>query len=157
MLLTKTSELAIQCLLVLAQKPAGYLINPAELAAQLGTSPTYTSKVLRLLVRGGVVRSRRGAAGGFELVRAPAGISLLDVVEICQGTIPGNYCGRAEENDACTTCGYHLAMHDLRDSTRAALARWSLRRVLATGRPRPGVAGCMMGRIRAVKPKDIPA
>lgn len=151
MLLTKTSELAIHSLLYLAQKPSGYLLNPEEIATQLGESQTYISKVLRMIAQGGLVRSHRGAAGGFELARQPRDITLLDIVEICQGTIPGNYCGRATVCDIRKTCGYHQAMHDLRDSTRAALARWNLHQILSTPKPRQPVPNCMMRRVAIAK------
>lgn len=147
MLLTKTSELAIQSLLYLARKPAGYLLNPDEIATQLSESRTYISKVLRMLAQGELVKSRRGVAGGFELQRDASTITLLDIVEICQGTIPGNYCGRAAEDSLHKTCGYHQAMHDLRDSTRGALARWSLERILKTKRPKADVPKCMMKKV----------
>ena len=147
MLLTKTSELAIQSLLYLARKPAGYLLNPEEIAVQLEESQTYISKVLRQLAQGGLLKSRRGMAGGFELMRAPADITMLDIVEICQGTIPGNYCGRIDVDDLRKTCGYHQAMHDLRNSTRAALARWSLAQILAHPKPKNVVPDCMMRKI----------
>lgn len=147
MLLTKTTELGIQSLLYLAQKPAGYMLNPDEIAGHLGESATYISKVLRTLGQGGLLRSRRGVAGGFELLRRPEEITLLDVVELCQGTVPGNYCGRGGLDDVGKTCGYHQAMHDLRDSTRSALARWTLHRILQHKRPRVEANGCMMQRV----------
>jgi DNA-binding IscR family transcriptional regulator len=50
------------------------------------------AKVLRLLARADLIRSHRGAAGGFELIRAKENLTLLDVVEACQGPIRGNYC-----------------------------------------------------------------
>jgi Rrf2 family protein len=150
MLLTKTSELAILSLLVLAQKPAGYLINPGELARCLDESETYIGKVLRLLAQGGLVRSRRGKSGGFELLREAREVSLLDIVEMCQGTIAGNYCGRLSVCTIKETCGYHQAMHDLRESTRTALGRWTLARILAAPKPRGAVQGCMMRKVRGV-------
>jgi Rrf2 family protein len=148
MLLSKTSELAILSLLILAQKPVGYLINPREIAVRMGESEAYMSKVLRMLAQGGLIRSRRGIGGGFEMLRDPGEIKLLDIVEISQGTIPGNYCGRAQVCSVRQTCGYHQAMHDLRDSTRAALGRWSLADILSKPKPKKEVAGCMMRKVR---------
>lgn len=147
MLLTKTSQLAIHAMLYLAQKPEGYVLNPREVAEHLGESRTYLSKVLRMLAQGGIVVSHRGVAGGFTLQRPAAQITLLDIVELSQGTIPGHYCGRASEDALSRTCGYHQAMHDLRDSTRGALARWSLDTILKTPRPKTPVAKCMMRRV----------
>lgn len=147
MLLTKTSELAIHVLLYLSMRPAGYLLNPKEVADELDESRTYISKVLRMLAQGGLVRSHRGVAGGFELERTPDEIRLIDIVEACQGTIPGNYCGRGTINDIRRTCGYHQAMHDLRDSTRAALSRWTLGMILKAPMPKMEIPNCMMRRM----------
>ena len=147
MLLSKTSELAIHSILYLAQKPEGYVLNPKEIAKQLGESQTYISKVLRMLAQGGIVRSHRGASGGFTLHRPASQITMLDIVEISQGTIPGNYCGRASEDALSKTCGYHQAMHDLRNSTREALARWTIETILETPRPQVPVPNCMMRRV----------
>ncbi len=150
MLLNKTTELAILSILYLAEKPAGYRINPAEVSERLGESPSYVSKVLRQLAMGGVVQSRRGMAGGYELVRAPSEISLLDIVEVTQGTIPANYCSEVEGTDVSKTCGYHQAMFDVRESTRSALKRWTLERILESPERTWTAKGCMMGRVRAL-------
>jgi Rrf2 family protein len=88
MILTKTTELGLNSILFLAQQPTGYLVNPQELAGRLHESPTYMAKVLRLLARADLIRSHRGAAGGFELIRAKENLTLLDVVEACQGPDP---------------------------------------------------------------------
>ena len=149
MLLSKTTELAILSMLILSQKPPGYLINPAEIAKGMNESEAYISKVLRLLAQGGLLRSRRGIGGGFELLREPKDVTLLDIVEVSQGTIPGNYCGRSQFCEVRFTCGYHQAMYDLRQSTREALGRWTLARVLKVPRPKKEAAGCMMRKVRS--------
>jgi Rrf2 family protein len=92
MIMNKTTELGLQCVLYMAQQPAGHLVNPQEVAEQLGESGTYMAKVLRQLATSGIIRSHRGVSGGFELVRPPREITLLSVVEACQGPIQGNYC-----------------------------------------------------------------
>lgn len=148
MLLNKTTELAIHSLLFLAEKPSDYRVNPAEIAEQLGESPSYVAKVLRQIAMGGILRSRRGMAGGYELARSPGDISLLDIVEVTQGTVPANYCSDVDQDDVTKTCGYHQAMFDLREATREALARWTLERVLAVPERTWTAKGCMLQRVR---------
>lgn len=148
MLLTKTTELAIQSLLYLAQQPDGYLANPSEIAERLQESQTYISKVLRQMAKSGMIRSRRGMAGGFELVRSPETITLLDIVEVSQGTIPGNYCTEVPPEHLHKTCGYHQAMFDLRAAIREVLSEWSLARILAVPSRVLTTPGCMLECVR---------
>lgn len=130
MILNKTTELGLNSILFLAQQPTGYLVNPQELASRLGESPTYMAKVLRLLARADLIRSHRGAAGGFELIRAKENLTLLDVVEACQGPIRGNYCAEVPVEQVPFMCGYHQAMHELKESCRTVLAKWTIAQIL---------------------------
>lgn len=53
--------------------------SSAEIAASVNTHPVVLRRLLASFVRAGLVRPRKGAAGGFALVRNPAKISLLTV------------------------------------------------------------------------------
>ncbi len=64
---------------MLAQ-PAGDLTSAATIASQLNGSATYVSKVLQELVRSGILGSKKGAQGGFYLLRPPAEVTLWDVI-----------------------------------------------------------------------------
>ena len=130
MFLTQTTQLAMGALLFLARRPAGYLGNPREIAEAIEVAPAYTAKVLRTLARGGLVRSRRGATGGFELARSPNDLTLLQIAEVCQGGIVGRYCERAGQR-VVNACGYHQAMEELQNATVQVLNKWTLARLLA--------------------------
>lgn len=130
MLLRQTTELALNALLYLARHSAGYLGNPREIADALNVAPAYTAKVLRQLARCGLVKSRRGATGGFELARSPNDLTLLEIVAACQGSIAGNYCPMARKLNQ-PGCGFHRAMEDLENATNEVLRRWTLAKLLA--------------------------
>jgi Rrf2 family protein len=54
----------------------------AQLLSELTDTPApYLSKLLQVLVRCGLVRSRRGVNGGFILARNPDQITIFDVVQ----------------------------------------------------------------------------
>jgi Rrf2 family protein len=149
MFLTRTSEIATGALLYLAMRPAGYLVNPGEIAAELDVAPAYTAKVLRTLAKAGMIRSRRGATGGFELVRSPNDLTLLEVVDLCQGDIVGHFCVQ-DDRIVPQACAYHQAMQDLQAVTRQALGRWTLAKMLVTP-PADDNAVCRMRKIFKVK------
>jgi Rrf2 family protein len=148
MILTKTTELGLQSILFLAQQERGYLVNPQQLAERLEESPTYMAKVLRLLAQAGLVRSHRGAAGGFELVRSKESLTLLDVLEACQGPIRGNYCAEVPPEQVPLMCGYHQAMHELKESCRGVLARWTIAQILNQPEARMPSPACQFRRVR---------
>jgi Rrf2 family protein len=148
MVMTKTTELGLQCALYLAQVPRGELANPQQIAEILGESATYIAKVLRQLAQSGIVRSHRGVAGGFELARDPASITLLDVVEACQGAVRGNYCQEVPASRVPMMCGWHQAMWELKESCRTVLIRWTLARIMESPNAKQPTPACRYRRIR---------
>jgi Rrf2 family protein len=67
-------------------------VTVAVAAERLGLSRSYLAKVLQVLSRRGMLRSTRGAAGGYELARDPSAISCLEIVEVLEGPLPERDC-----------------------------------------------------------------
>lgn len=84
------SNAAIHALALAASD--GGRVTAALCARELGVSPSYLAKVLQTLVRGGMLSSTRGAAGGFQLARAASSISCLEVLELVEGPLPKREC-----------------------------------------------------------------
>jgi len=59
---------------------AGEYITVISIAEKLGISKIYLEQVFSLLKRGGIVTSTKGSQGGYQLIRAPREITLLDVL-----------------------------------------------------------------------------
>ena len=59
--------------------------SAGEMARYLDVSENHMAKVLQRLVRAGLMLSRRGPAGGFELNRPAAELSLLQIYEAIEG------------------------------------------------------------------------
>lgn len=132
-MLTKTSRSAIRLLTHLGQLRTSEPLSPRVLAERLGESPTYLAKVAGHLVRAGILQSQRGVAGGVVLSRAPETITLLAVVEACQGAILGDFCDEAPDLDQ--TCTFHQACDELHNAIVGILSRWTLARFLQKPRP----------------------
>lgn len=147
MFLTKTTELAIQSLVFFATQNEGMLCTPQDIAEPLEESPSYLSKVLRILAKAGILRSQRGKSGGFLLARRPEDISLLMVVEACQGMVVGNYCSEAGRSHLKHTCRYHQAMQTLQDGIRQTLSGTSIAELCSPpGKPSARTSGCKLFR-----------
>ena len=129
-MLTRTTELAIQALLIIGFDTGGEPVTPKRIADRLACSPTYLSKILGQLARAGILTAVRGARGGVFLGRKPDKIRLLDVVEACQGVILGSFC--ASPADGLKPCAFHRSMRELHDNTVTILGRWTLADLLAS-------------------------
>jgi Rrf2 family protein len=134
-MLTKTSISAIRALTFLGLRATAEPTSPKYMAEQLGESPTYLAKVTRYLVKAGILRAHRGVGGGVTLSRPPGQITLLAIVEACQGTILGDFCEEAE--DLAKTCAFHQAAAELHRAIVEVLSRWTLARMIAEPRPSP--------------------
>jgi Rrf2 family protein len=56
-----------------------------EIAIQQGAPKKLLEKIIRDLIRCGLIKSKRGACGGYILARSPEQISFSDVIEAIEG------------------------------------------------------------------------
>ncbi len=59
----------------------------SEIALRRHVPEQYLDQLLTTLRKAGVIRSQRGPAGGHELARDPAGISVLEAILALEGSI----------------------------------------------------------------------
>lgn len=74
------SNIAVHSLVYLAGLDKETTVSATQIAERIGVSPSHLSKVLQELARRGLVRSTRGARGGFSLAGDPRRVTVLDVV-----------------------------------------------------------------------------
>jgi Rrf2 family protein len=106
--ITRDGEYGVRAVIHLAGKTPGTLTLISEIAEAQEVPKSYLSKIMQQLVRSGLVRSRRGAKGGFELSRPAANITLRETIEAVEGAINLNIC--LEAPGACSrdrTCPTH--------------------------------------------------
>ncbi|WP_400163689.1 RrF2 family transcriptional regulator [Brevibacillus sp. TJ4] len=82
---SKSTDYALHALLHLANSQSGHNVGIRELAATLGVSESYLSKIMSKLRQDGIVRAVPGVKGGYELARAAADITFLDVIQVIEG------------------------------------------------------------------------
>ncbi|MBI4446139.1 MAG: Rrf2 family transcriptional regulator [Acidobacteria bacterium] len=127
MILHRSSELAIQAALFLAQQAPGKLSPVHEIAAHTGVSEAYLSKVLQPLTSAGLVRSFRGFGKGMELARSPERITLSSLIHATQGVLASDACVLglgicSEENP----CAIHRDWVPLRNAIRDLVEKTTL-------------------------------
>lgn len=84
-------EYALRAMIHLADHPEG-VARGTEIARLEHIPKYYLEKVIRDLMRRGLVRARRGPGGGYQLARPPETISFREVIEAVEGPITLNVC-----------------------------------------------------------------
>lgn len=73
-------------------------VSAQQLALELGLPGPTVGVLLKRLGRAGLVRSVRGAAGGYGLALAPQAISVADVIVAIEGPVALTECALGEGN-----------------------------------------------------------
>lgn len=120
MRLTRAGEYAIRCMAYLAFKGKGVLVVKQEIAEKAAIPGPFLAKIVQDLARANLIEIRQGPRGGYVLIKDPARITLLEVVEVMIGRIQLNDCvGRPEVCSASSRCRVHqvweVANAQLRD------------------------------------------
>ncbi len=83
----------------LACRHDGSPIQLGSIAEHQSVSPKYLHAVMQQLKVASLVRTVRGARGGFVLARAPEKIALIDVIEALDGPIGVTECSKLAMSD----------------------------------------------------------
>jgi Rrf2 family protein len=92
MRITTLAEYGVICALHLARRAAEGPITGREIADVERLPADYVEQILLRLRRAGLVRSTRGARGGYALARAAEQVSIRDVIEASETTTFDLHC-----------------------------------------------------------------
>ncbi|HEY4131746.1 MAG TPA: Rrf2 family transcriptional regulator [Gemmatimonadaceae bacterium] len=92
MRITTLAEYGVICALHLARRAAEGPITGREIAEVERLPADYVEQILLRLRRAGLVRSTRGARGGYALARTSEEISIRDVIEASESTTFDLHC-----------------------------------------------------------------
>lgn len=108
MLISRTSQYAVQSLIYIATQNQDAPILSREVAEKLNVPAAYLAKIMQTLCKGGLVTSYRGRLGGFCLRENPEKIDLMRILTITEGPEFTKDCllGLKECSDA-TACPMH--------------------------------------------------
>jgi Rrf2 family protein len=129
--LTRAADYGVRVMIQLASVPWGTRSSLSELAEAAEVSPAFLSKVLQRLVRSGLVSSRRGKKGGFELLDAGRGASLLDILTALDGVPELNACLLSGSCHRSPWCAAHTVWQQAQTQLREALSSASLEQMVA--------------------------
>lgn len=98
--LTRQADYGIVVMTHFARLGEGEPRTTRDVAEEVPLSLPMVSKILKALVRGGLLISQRGVNGGYSLGRAADEISVADVITALEGPIGMTAC-TDEESDGC--------------------------------------------------------
>lgn len=122
------ADYGVVALSFMAREPDSFY-SAAHVAERTGVPLPSASKLLKLLVKGGVLVSRRGAAGGYGLARQPGEISVADLVTAVDGPIALADCLDGATGGGCGLegfCAVRGPWQKVSDAIRVALEEVTL-------------------------------
>ena len=85
--ITRETDYGVVLLTRLATAGEGVMLAASDLANDTRIPQPTVSKILKVLTRGGILASHRGAKGGYSLLRSPEAITVAEIIEILEGPI----------------------------------------------------------------------
>lgn len=134
MKLSKKAEYAMRALLAMARAPETSTFAIQDIAVNEKIPLKFLEQILLTLKNGGLLRSKRGVGGGYQFLKAPARITLGEVVTLIDGAFIPLPCSAADSGscDCGVTgiCGLGQTFSQLREQVNAWLNSTTLAHVL---------------------------
>lgn len=124
MRLSSLADYAVVMMSACARHCGGTRTNAGQLAEETGIPLPTVQKLVSRLSAAGLLRSARGAGGGFKLARPAAAISLAEIVEAIEGPIAMTSCVEQGRHDCGLegTCNVQAHWPVVNQAVRGALA-----------------------------------
>lgn len=128
-------EQSIYILLILSRIPHDHYITSDDISLRLRLSPSYTKKLMKLLVHEGLINSTTGKNGGFALAKSPSEITLTNIFNAIEGRgalyndsdLLSNLAG--ENNIKKSHCSIKLVMDTIENGWKALLDQVTLKQL----------------------------
>ena len=130
---SQTMEYALRAVLCLGKTPC-QARTTKEVAELMKVPPSYLAKIMRNLVKAGVIESQRGIHGGFKLTTDPDTLSLLTIVNAVDPILRVHSCPLHLPEHCDGLCSLHSRLDDVLRRTEAAFSQTTLGEVLADHR-----------------------
>jgi Rrf2 family protein len=103
--ITLEADYAVRIVEHLAQR--GEKLDAHTISENTRVPQRFALKILRKLVQQGLIKSYKGAKGGYQLSRAPSKITLREVIEAVEGPYVLSRCLQDAYCCEHTTCQFH--------------------------------------------------
>lgn len=147
MRISKKAEYALRAITAMGRAPVGTTFSIQEIALRERIPLKFLEQILLILKNGGLLRSKRGVGGGYQLTIAPAKVSLREIIELVDGPFEPIPCVKAQakphgrcECGIAGACGLGRTLASLRDVVRDWLSGTSIADVIEQDASREAVS-----------------
>lgn len=127
MKLSTKGRYALRLMLDIALQTGGEPVSLRDVAKRQEISVKYLEQLAPPLTRAGLLRSIRGASGGYLLTREPAGYTVGEILRAAEGDLAPVECGKSgtccQRADQCVTVE---VWRDISRAIDAVVDRWTL-------------------------------
>jgi Rrf2 family protein len=152
MQISRKVDYALRAVIYLAIRSDRRPCSVAEIAAQEGIPKKFLEKIIQDLIRDGLVRSTRGAQGGYTLAREPELVTFKNIIEAIEGPVSVNVCvgdgNDGHDSHECALqphCGMLWVWREAQRRVMDVFANTTLADVRARHLERPRVLGALAG------------
>ncbi len=134
-------EYGVRAMVTLAKRYGAGPISIATIAQDSAIPYSYLEQLIAPLKRAGLVESRRGAAGGYQLTKPPADMRIGEIYRAMEGPIAPMDC--VSEDISMQTCPLipncetRPVWEQVRDSIAATLDSMTLADLIRDSKPAP--------------------
>ncbi len=144
--ISKMTDYGVVIMSEMARIPGRTMTAP-DLSLHTGLTVPTAAKILRLLAKGDLLTSIRGAHGGYRLEKAPDRIAIAEVIRVLEGPVAVTSCVDDSHDDCSveTCCPMKGGWEKINKAINLALEEVTLADMLQSapvnGTPSPIVAG----------------
>jgi Rrf2 family protein len=134
--ISKRTKYGLQALIALARKHGEGPVLIATLSKAEDIPIKFLELILLDLKNGGVLESKKGPGGGYQLSRPPGKITIGSVIRMMEGPLAPLPCASATAYRPCEECrdvkhcGTRMIMREVRDAIADILDRTTLRDIV---------------------------
>jgi len=135
---SKKSEYALRAVLILADRPPKQTLQIQELSGISGVSIKFLEQILLPMKKGGILRSKRGVGGGYQLDRPARSITLGEIIQL----MDGNLCDLSDITDSHSSpeypgsVGLQSCFREIDSQVNQMLQARTIEEVLSMARPK---------------------
>jgi len=105
MTVSQKCQYALRAVFELARRRGDKPVTVAEIAAAQAIPPRFLEVILVELRKAGIVNSRRGMRGGYQLARDAAALTVGEIITLVDGPVAPVSCVASAGNDDCPLYG----------------------------------------------------
>jgi Rrf2 family protein len=147
--LTRKTDYAIIALSHMARDPEG-VFTAREIAERYQMPPSLLMNVLKTMCQGELVRSIRGAKGGYTLAMPAARLTLADIIAVVEGPIrfvqcTGQHAATDEDCDLLSVCPVKRPAQRIHEKLSIFLEQITLADIVDDTKGREQIVGLSVG------------